>query len=83
MPKFYVSSGDLRCTIDRENQHEAAIGAFQSLQDNPVDRLGTLTMVSEHGYDSEADDDMYFCTIDLLDKTDQLESYLHTEWMDA
>jgi hypothetical protein len=82
MPKYYVSSGELQRAIDRPKPKDAAVAAFNTLKERPVKLLGKLTMVSEHGFDSEADDDIYFCTVDLLDETDQLENYLHCEWMD-
>ena len=82
MPKYYISSGDLQHTVDCPQPKAAALNAFESLRGNPVEQLGKLTVVSEHGFDSDNDDDTYFCTIDLLDETDQLESYMHTEWME-
>jgi hypothetical protein len=82
MPKYYISSGDLQHMTDKPQPKAAAIDAFENLKSCPVSQLGKLTVVSEHGFDAGHDDDMYFCTVDLLDETDQLESYVHTEWIE-
>lgn len=82
MPKYYISSGDLQHTVDRPQPKAAAIDAFETLRGSPVETLGKLTVVSEHGFDSDNEDDTYFLTIDLLDETEQLEAYMHTEWME-
>ncbi len=78
MPKYYVSSGDLQQTIDRDNPKTAAIDVFMNMKNNPD--LGKITLVSESGYDSENENDMYFCTLYLLDETNQLDAYLQEEW---
>ncbi len=81
MAKYYVSSGDLRLAVSADTSRDAAIDAFARLSENPIQSLGKLTMVSEHGFDSEADDDCYFCTIDLLEETGQMDNFTSSEWI--
>jgi hypothetical protein len=82
MPKYYVSSGDLNITCDNDFPEKAALAAFNTIKQHPIKELGKLTVVSEHGFDSNRDDDRYFITADLLDETDQLDNFKSTEWLE-
>lgn len=83
MPKFYVSSGDLQVTNESDAPKNAALAAFMKIKDiQPIEKLGRLTVVSEHGFDSDREDDTYFMTSDLLDETNQLEDFASTEWVE-
>jgi len=82
MPKYYVSSGDLNVTCDNDRPEKAAVAAFNQIKRNPIKELGKLTVVSEHGFDSNCEDDRYFITADLLDETNQLDDFKLTEWLD-
>lgn len=70
MPKYYVSSGDLRIVIDRENADIASIDAFKLAinGDNPPQSFGTLTKISEAGFDSDLDDDLFSLTERIMEK---------------
>jgi hypothetical protein len=81
MAKYYVSSGDLRVTCNADDQKEAALFAFSKIKDKKVEQLGKVTVVSEVGFDSDCDDDMYFVTSDLLDETNQTDDFQATEWL--
>lgn len=77
MAKYYISTGEFKCVLDRQNQKIAAVDAFKIL--NNAD-LGVITMVSEHGFESEADDNIYFHTINLLEESGQIENYINQDW---
>lgn len=70
MPKYYVSSGDLRIVIDRKDAEQASIDAFKAAinGDNPPQSFGTLTKISEAGFDSDLDDDLFALTTGILEK---------------
>lgn len=81
MLKFYVSSGDLQVTTESDVPKNAALAAFFKIKDiQPIKRLGRITVVSEHGFDSDKEDDTYYITSDLLDETNQIEDFASTEW---
>lgn len=80
MPKYYVSSGELNVACDTENPDDAVLFAFNRLKDVPVNQLGRLTLVSEHGFDSDLDDDVYYITCDILNETGQAEDFQLAEW---
>jgi hypothetical protein len=82
MPKFYVTTGDFKCIVDKKTAKEAAVAAFETLDESPSSQLGLITMVSEHGYDSEDMDNRYFCTINLLEQADQLGYYKTQDWFE-
>jgi hypothetical protein len=82
MPKFYVTTGDFKCLMDKKTPREAAVAAFETLENSPSANLGLVTMVSELGYDSEDMNNLYFCTIDLLEASDQLGYYKTDDWFD-
>lgn len=82
MPKYYVSSGDLKHIITRKNTREAAIDTYRKLPDmKKVGKLGLLTMVSERGFDSEDQDDSWYITTDLLEETEQADDFSVLDWM--
>lgn len=80
MAKYYVSSGDFKQVIDRPNHKNAAIDAFKTLATNPVKSLGSVVMVSEHGFNSDSDEDFYFSTLEILEQSDQLKNYKSKDW---
>lgn len=80
MPKYYVSSGELRVAVDENTPHQAALTVFYNLKNHPASSLGKITMVSELGFDSQADEDVYMLTLELLDETDQLDQFSSPEW---
>lgn len=81
MSKYYVSSGDLNIICDSDTPDNAAIIAFNRMKDSPVGQLGRLTLVSEHGFDSEFEDDIYYITCDLLNETGQSADFQLAEWV--
>ncbi len=80
MPKFYVISGDFRCALNGTDPKSAALDAFARLEDSPVEELAEVTLVSEHGFESEAEDDFYICTMNLLEEADQLQNFHPKDW---
>jgi len=72
MPKFYVTSGDLKRIIDRPDAKTAAVDSFKSMTSESVN---IVTMVSERGFDSETDQDLFFYTMDILEASDKLDGY--------
>lgn len=66
MAKYYVSSGDLRTVIDRPTPMEALVDAFRSQALN-CDHLGSLTMISETGFDEYKDETAVYPTEKLLE----------------
>ena len=81
MAKFYISSGDLKYIADKPTAKEAAIEAFSTLEENPVQKLGHVTVISELGFDSSSGDDLLYWTLNLLDEAGQLDQYLSAEWL--
>lgn len=81
MPKYYVSSGELNVACESDIPKNAAIAVFERLKKEPVGQLGKITLVSERGFDSDAEDDTYFITGDLLDETNQLADFKSSEWL--
>ncbi len=79
MAKYYVDAGDLKVVIDRPTHNEAAIDAFRRLEDQPVQSLRSITIVSEQGFASETDEenenDWCFATLELLEQSDQIQNY--------
>jgi hypothetical protein len=68
--------------MDKSTPRDAAIAAFKTLEINPVDQLGLITMVSEHGYESEDPENLFFDTVSLLEASDQLGYYKTDDWFD-
>jgi len=81
MAKYYVISGDFKQIIDRPTPKKAAIDAFKMLENKPVSSLSSIVMVSEAGFDSNSDDDLYFSTIEILEQSDQLGNYKSEDWL--
>ena len=79
MPKYYVSSGNFNQIIDRPDPETAVYDAFQLLGD--ISCLGHITLVSEHGFDSCEDEDVYYGTIGVLEDTGQLENFKLEDWL--
>jgi len=75
MPKFYVSSGNLKAVLCANDPTIAAINALLETNEN----LGRITMVSETGFDSESHDNVYFNTSYLLKKAGIEENYQDIE----
>lgn len=82
MPKFYVSCGDLQEIVVKETPWDAAVAAFEKLDEYHIEKLSKVTLVSEHGFDSDADDDSWLVTLELLEETDQVGNYKSTDWLD-
>jgi hypothetical protein len=81
MPKFYVSTGDFQVLLSRQDAKTAAYDAFEQLSDHSPSKLGIITIVSEHGFNSCELDDYCFSTLDLLEDTDQLQNYKLEDWV--
>jgi len=81
MPKYYVSSGDFSQVIDRPDPTTAIYDAFRALKDISPECLGLLTLVSEHGFDSCEDEDIYFATLSVLEDTGQIENFKLEDWL--
>jgi hypothetical protein len=82
MPKFYVLSGELKVVIDRLNAEAAALDAIQTLESNPVRHLSRITVVSEHGFpDNPQDDDVIFTTLDILEEAGLLHQFKPKGWV--
>lgn len=75
MPKYYVDAG-FQKIIEADSPEDAAIKAFQELK-HPT--LNSVTVVSETGFDS-INEDWFFNTIDILEKSGQLENYKSKDW---
>ena len=63
MPKYYVTSGDIREVLIRGSSSDAVIAVFQKavLREPPV-VLSHLVKVSEQGFESINEDDILFST---------------------
>ena len=75
MPKYYVNAGQFKKIIDHQNPQIAAIEAFRTLEDDPVPAINSITIVSEEGFDSNNENDWCFLTMELLEQSDQINSY--------
>ena len=80
MPKYYISSGDFNQIIDRPDPETAVRDAFQ-LGGNLPDCLGLVVLVSEHGFDSCEDEDVYYNTLNVLEDTGQLDNFKLEDWL--
>jgi hypothetical protein len=80
MPKYYVYSGDFKKMIDRPTPKNAAIDAFRSLEENPVDSLCFATVVSEVGFFKDHDNDIWFPTLEILEQSEQIGNYQFNNW---
>ncbi len=58
MPKYYVSSCDLKAVQVGDSPRDAAIKAFKRLAPELNGRLAPIIVVSEHGFDSYRDHDV-------------------------
>jgi len=67
--RFYVSTGKNRVTVDAKNAREAAgIAIDRIANDESTSRsMGRLTMISRHGFESEADDDVFTATESVME----------------
>lgn len=72
MPKYYISSGDLRCEIDRPTKKMAIIDAFSNLEG--VQALGIITQVSEVGYEI-SEESSFLITTKILEAIDDDENW--------
>jgi len=79
MPKYYVSTGDFNQVIDRPDPKTAIYDAFKLL--GGAEHLGLLTLVSEHGFDSCEEEDVYYGTIGVLEDTGQLDNFTLEDWL--
>ncbi len=69
MPKYYVSSCDLKSIVAADTPKEAVIKAFQRDAANLPGQLSCITVVSEHGHESYRDHDLVFFTENILEWT--------------
>jgi hypothetical protein len=76
MPKYYVDAG-FQKVITADSPELAAIHAFQKLNKKT---LNSITIVSETGFDTN-NEDWFFNTIDILEKSGQLENYKSKDWL--
>ena len=66
MPKYYVTSGELKYVGEHKNQHDAAIEALLQKAGTEVRVLPQEIRVSEVGHESH-DDDFIFNTTQTMD----------------
>lgn len=66
--RYYVTTGKNRVTVDAKTAKEAAETAIDRItSDTSKDRsMAEVTMVSLHGFDSEADDDIFMLTVNVM-----------------
>ena len=68
MPKFYVTSGDLRVLLVSDSAQQAVIDTLRTNYDHPA--LSSFVKVSEMGFESVNDDDIMFSTELMLQEAD-------------
>lgn len=68
--RYYVSTGKSRVTVDAPTAKDAAEEAIERIvSDESNNRpMGRLVMISRHGFDSEADDDLFTSTESVLER---------------
>jgi hypothetical protein len=66
--RYYVTTGKNRVTVDAKTAKEAAETAIDRItSDMSKNRsMAELTMVSLYGFDSEADDDIFMLTVNVM-----------------
>lgn len=72
---YYVDAGELKEIVEDSDYKAAAIKAFKVLENQQVESLSSITIVSEKGFDSCSDDDWYFSTMELLEQSNQIHNY--------
>jgi hypothetical protein len=78
--KFYIKSGDLEEICNKKTPKDAAISAFNTMKDKFIGKLAKLTVVSQNGFDENNDENVYFCTCNLLEETGQLNNFKSADW---
>ncbi len=74
--KYYVTTGDFQVVIEgQKDPKEAALEAFDGLAESKAGSLGSVTLVSRHGFDSESPDDIWIPTMDLLEQTGMIANF--------
>ena len=68
--RFYVSTGKSRVTVDAPTANDAADEAIKRIvSDESKNRtIGQLVMISRHGFDSEADDDLFTLAESVMER---------------
>jgi len=77
MPKYYVSTGEVKKVIDSPDAKTAVIDVFKSLDS---ENLGFITVTSEKGFDANDPDDLVWLTMNLLEEVDKLGDYKSEDW---
>jgi hypothetical protein len=67
MPKYYVSSGDLRAVIDAATPWRAAVAAIRRIPEEEF-TLANAIVVSEVGFPEVRLGDQWIATVELLDE---------------
>jgi hypothetical protein len=70
LTRYYVATGDSRVTVDANNVSDAFDEAIDRIvNDERRDRsMGELVVASTHGFDSDADDDVYTLTVSVMER---------------
>jgi hypothetical protein len=67
MKRYYVTTGANRVTVDAKSVREAATDAIERIVSDDVKRsMGQITMVSLHGFESDANDDVFVSTSAIM-----------------
>lgn len=68
--RWYVTTGKNRLTIDAPTSKDAFDEAIERIvnDDNTARTMGQLVMASRHGFESEADDDVFTSTVSVMER---------------
>ena len=66
--RYYVTTGKNRVTVDAKTAREAAETAIDRITSDTskARSMAEVTMVSLHGFESEADDDIFMLTVNIM-----------------
>ena len=67
MPKYYVSSCDLKSVVAADTPKEGVIAAFKRDALKIEGMLSEIVVVSEHGHESYRDHDLVYSTDKVLE----------------
>lgn len=67
MPKYYVSSCDLKSVVSAPTPKEGVILAFKRDALKVEGQLSQIVVVSEHGHESYRDEDLAYSTDKVLE----------------
>lgn len=70
MGKYYIISGKYR-KIENSSSIETALNSAAKEMITCTDGLGDVITINEHGYEGPYEDDVFFLTEHVLDKTEK------------